>query len=323
MTAGHAAVVAVDVGSLSVKGMAASKGAAQRCIFPTRLAMGRRSVIGESDVHYASVNGDAVRVGDRPAMDGFVAAEIARALSEKEALAALIVGAFSRLGLSACDVLVLHASAPSMVLSPSTVREVLSSATRADNRSVEVGRIGIMASTDALAADLLVDMRGEPAVKAAPPDGTISIVDAGARQWRYSRFELSGSGEETNGAVETEFWVERRAIEMIEQSFTTPVQGVAETMASGISTSGSVERDAAHIIDAARLAAWSEFGAGFAAQALSDKARRVYVGGGNARAFSAGMASYKHIDCRVAKQCETSIVRGLFKSGKRWGRAGL
>ncbi|GAA5544282.1 MULTISPECIES: hypothetical protein [Hyphomicrobiales] len=313
--------VAVDIGSLSTKAMVSGKGHARRVTFPTRISLGERAHSSGSELPcYVVIGDDIARVGDRSEYRGFVTGELAGALSPQEKLGALLSAAFSKLGEPQCDVLMVNVSEPTLTPFADSVRYALETARPRASNVISAGRIGVMGSATALAADVLLDMRGEPDDKSVPPDGFLACVDCGAREWRYARLNLSKGYPLPEASVAADFYVERAAISAIEEQFEEPVVGVSETMGSRTTLVSGIERDVTGLIDAARHKAWREFGASFVQKALGEECKRIYAGGGHATALSTGMISKKHIDTRVAKQCEMSIVRGLLKSGNRWGR---
>lgn len=313
--------VAVDIGSLTTKAIVSGKGHARRVVFPTRISLGERAQSnGNAPPVYVLIGGDVARVGDRSEYRGFVENELPGALSARERLGALIASAFARLGDGSCDVLMVSVTEPSLMDVCEDLSGAIRSAHPRGGSTITAGRIGLMSPATALAADLLLDMRGQPDEKSVPPDGQLVVIDCGAREWRYARLNLSKGHPLPEASIATEFYIERTASAAIEEQFEEPARGIAETMGSRLTTVAGMERDVTALIDVARNKAWLEFGASFVQKALGEECKRIYVGGGHAVSLAAGMVSRKHIDTRVAKQCETSIVQGLLKSGNRWGR---
>lgn len=313
--------VAVDIGSLTTKAIVSGKGHARRVVFPTRISLGERAQSnGNAQPVYVLIGGDVARVGDRSEYRGFVESELAGALSARERLGALLAAAFAHLGEGSCDVLMVSVTEPSLIEVCEDLREAVRSAYPRGGGAITAGKIGLMSPASALAADLLLDMRGQPDEKSVPPDGQLAVIDCGAREWRYARLNLSKGHPLPEAAIGTDFYIERAASAAIEAQFDEPARGMAETMGSRMTTVAGMERDVTALIDVARNKAWQEFGASFVQKALGEECKRIYVGGGHAVSLSTGMVSRKHIDTRVAKQCETSIVQGLLKSGNRWGR---
>lgn len=313
--------VAVDIGSLTTKAIVSGKGHARRVVFPTRISLGERAHSnGNAEPVYVQIDGDVARVGDRSEYRGFIESELAGALSAKERLGALIAASFARLGEGSCDVLMVSVTEPSLTDLSEDLSEALRTAKPRGGNVIAAGKIGIMSPATALAADLLLDMRGQPDEKAVPPDGQLAVIDCGAREWRYARLNLAKGHPLPEAATRTDFFIERASASAIEEQFQEPVRGIAETMGSRMTAVAGMERDVTALIDVARNKAWQEFGTSFVQKALGEECKRIYVGGGHAVSLATGMVSRKHIDTRVAKQCETSIVQGLLKSGNRWGR---
>jgi hypothetical protein len=116
--------------------------------------------------------------------------------------------------------------------------------------------------------------------------------------------------------------VERRACEIVESRLNVTVSGVAEMFETGVYLARRAKRDVNMHIAQARRETWARFGPSLVDQLKRHGASTVYAAGGNATLLTEASVSTKDIDFQIAKHCETSIVKGLLKSARRWGVQG-
>lgn len=321
-----ATIVAVDIGSMWVKAMATVPGGTRRAMFPTRLMMGERAPSGHEDEPISVVvRGATVRVGDRTSRAGLSEIELPRALSKEEAVAALLGGAFQRLDVRTAKHLMLSISVASLAIHDNKLVGTLAAAAAPDRWHPTAANIGCMPPAAALLADATLNLDGSHIRQnKGPALEHYAVIDCGAAAWRLAVIAGASPTSIADIAlveVPVDFATERKACEIIESRLRDPVHGVAEMMQQGESFAQRGMRDVSLHIEEARREAWRAFGDQLLKSSVEKGVRTLYVGGGNASVIKAGFASRNDIDCRIAKQCEISIVRGLLKSGRRWGKS--
>jgi hypothetical protein len=318
---------AVDIGSMWVKGLATVPGGTRQTTFPTRLAMGSRALLSRENPPQVVRFGDAhVRVGDRSSRSGFVEAELPKALSDIHCSAVLIAAAFERLGIGGSTVLMVGSSTPINDYDAAYLRSSLSRCVLSNGSTVSVDRVGTMGSVEAAFADFCLDKYASISVRGGREErGRFAVVDFGSAAWRVA-LVTDGARREDIGFAKSEIVtgmeVERRACEIVESRLNVTVSGVAEMFETGVYLARRAKRDVNMHIAQARRETWARFGPSLVDQLKRHGASTVYAAGGNATLLTEASVSTKDIDFQIAKHCETSIVKGLLKSARRWGVQG-
>ena len=318
---------AVDIGAMWVKALATVPGGTRQATFPTRLAMGSRALLSREKAPQVVRFGDAhVRVGDRSSRSGFVEAELPKALSDMHCTAVLIAAAFERLGIAGSAVLMVGSSTPINGNDAAYLRSSLSRCVLSNGSTVSVERVGTMGSVEAAFADFCLDKYASVTLRAGREErGRFAVVDFGSAAWRVALVTDGARREDIGFAtseIATGMEVERRACEIVESRLNVVVSGVAEMFETGVYLAKRAKRDVNMHIAQARRETWARFGPSLVDQLKRHGASTIYAAGGNATLLREASVSTKDIDFQIAKHCETSIVKGLLKSARRWGVQG-
>jgi hypothetical protein len=183
-----------------------------------------------------------------------------------------------------------------------------------------------MGSVEAAFADFCLDKYAAVSLRAGREErGRFAVVDFGSAAWRVALVTDGARREDIGFAtseIATGMEVERRACEIVESRLNVTVSGVAEMFETGVYLAKRAKRDVNMHIAQARRETWARFGPSLVDQLKRHGASTLYAAGGNATLLREASVSTKDIDFQIAKHCETSIVKGLLKSARRWGVQG-
>lgn len=321
---GRAAVLAIDIGEVMTKAAVSAPGGSRRLSFPTRIAMGERDIDGrEAPPRAVLIRGGIARVGDVSSRLGFVEREIAPALSPAEVLAALVGGVVIAMGVEAIDVLMLTVSENVCNVSTDDVRSAFSKAQQRDGKAIpHPTRIGVMPPREAALADLILSSSGEIELSERAVKPTrFSVVDCSPRALRIAHVTRGAKGvtDIATDEIALDFAIERAVCSDVEARMKSQVSGVVEAMSNRFVRGPRNRLDIGVYIDMAATAAREKALPVLVRSIASAGSELVVFSGGHATVFERRDGEENDYVSRIAIQSETSIVRGLFRSGKRWG----